>query len=161
MNTVLLVGLFLSNIVLVALIYGLARRLHTIEARITANITTFLSAPDDKTPSPLAQLIDNVAAVVASRAASSAMAVIRGSIGGTMKGVNSEAISEASQMSPGLALAATLAPKQFRRLGKNPLALRGLDGLLGKIVGGLGANGQGTISNIDVGDVGERIRRRH
>jgi hypothetical protein len=157
-NTALLVCLLLSNILLLVVCFSLFRRLRGWEYRISGSLQEWLTAPDEKTPSPLAQLINQVGAVVAGQVGNSVVAAIRGALGGTQKGVNSEALGEAVGESPGLALAQNLAPKLFRKLAKNPVALAGLQALLGKLMGGAGPGGNG--GPLGSNNVAERIRNR-
>jgi hypothetical protein len=159
-NTALLTCLLLSNLLLLVVSISLFRRLRGWDLRIGDSIREWSSAPDEKTPSPFAQLVNQVGAVVAGQVGNSVVAAIRGALGGTQKGINAEAIEEAVGGSPGLALVQGLAPKLFRKLSKSPVAMAGLDSMLGKFLGGVadmgGGNGAGQSSN----DVAARIRNR-
>lgn len=108
---------------------------------------------DEKTASPFASLVDQVAQVFSSRFGSTLTAVIRGSLGGTQKGVNSEAYQEAIKDNEGLALLDVVSPSVSKRLGKNPLAVMALQALLSKVF----KPGEGT--GVAGTDNGKKARR--
>lgn len=87
------------------------------------------SNPGD--PSLFSQTINEILEGGAQRVGGHVQAAIKGSIGGTMKGLNSALEKEAIEGDPTLALAGAL-PKSLR---KNPIAMIGLQMLAGKMTG--------------------------
>jgi len=153
-NTVLLSFLLVCNVLLLVVCLSLVRRLRVWEYKISDTFREWITAPDEKTPSPLALFISQIGAVVGGQCGNSVMAAIRGALGGTQKGANAEAMAEAVEGDSKLGLVQALAPKLFRRLNKNPAALAGLQGVLGKLFGG--AAGDGASSSRSSGGI-----RRH
>lgn len=104
----------------------------------------WVSTPDEKTPSKLTEFIDKTGNLIAGHAGQAVTASIRGALGGTMKGVNAEAIEQITGENPQLALFQTLAPGAFKKLSKKPAAMMGLQAILSGIgVGGNKSNGNG------------------
>lgn len=88
----------------------------------------FISQAEGEPPA----IIKGIAAIsedMAQRIGISTQAAIRGSIGGTMKGINHALEEEAVAQDPGLALMNAL-PKSLK---KNPLAVMGLQAILSKM----------------------------
>jgi hypothetical protein len=98
-----------------------------------AGILDFMRPGAENKPSQFAELVDSIGAVLAARVGTSVTASIRGAIGGAQKGINSDAAAEIASSSPQLSLISALAPKMFKKLGKNSGALNGLQGLLGNM----------------------------
>lgn len=138
-DTALLTCLLLSNLLLIVVCLSLVRRLRRWEQGIGDTFREWVTATDEKTPSPFAQLVDKVSAVVAGHVGNSVTAAIRGALGGTMKGINAEEQGALIDGSPALGLVSTLAPKLARKLGKNPQAVAVLQSLLGGLTGGNGS----------------------
>jgi hypothetical protein len=128
MSTFLLLGVLLVNVALLAVALGALYRARQLASAIESRITSFFNAPDDKTPSEFARMIDLAAAVLSARIITSAEAAIRGAKGGTQKGINAEAFEEQAKANPLVALFGA-------KLGKNPLAMTALSLLGGKLMG--------------------------
>lgn len=121
--------------------YVKARR--TIQEASEALFSFFESESPDNPP-PFMQLVGQVSEITAQKIAYSTQMAIKGSFGGTMKGVNSELEAVAVDNDPSAAMLQML-PKSTR---KNPLAMAGLNILINKMLTGSGgstpANGSGS-----------------
>lgn len=89
----------------------------------------FKPQPEGKA-SHFGQIVDQIAEIIASHTGSSVQASIRGAMGGTMRGINSALEQEAIEANPQLAIAEML-PKSLKR---NPLAVAGLQQIVGNIL---------------------------
>lgn len=69
MSNLLLTGVLLTNILLLCAIAAAWVRIRAVSREIVTNFTQFVSAPDEKTPSPLAQFTESVAHVIGHAAA--------------------------------------------------------------------------------------------
>ncbi len=146
--TIAVVCLCVINLVTLAV---LVRALGVARAKIAgyeATIREFLSAPDDKTPSPLAQTVDQASQLVARALIAQAKATFMGEASAVSKAAaKAEAgQAQAAMMArfPWLAAIAALAPGFSKTLTKNPALLN----LVPMIQGGgrsqPGGNGRGT-----------------
>lgn len=93
--------------------------------------------------SPIGQMFDTVSTDMANKIGVTVQAAIRGSMGGTMKGVNAELEQLAIDNNPAAGLAQAL-PKSLR---KNPLAMMGAEILLQKIMSGQSGSRAGNNNN--------------
>lgn len=82
---------------------------------------------------PLIRFVDQTTEVTAQKIGVSVQAAIKGSIGGTMKGVNAQLENYAAENDQGAALMTAL-PKSLR---KNPIALMGLQMLMQNMAKGV------------------------
>ena len=99
----------------------------------------FVTAPDDKTPSPLAVLADVLATLLAARIVSNLKDMMAGVESGKSREIQGQMIAEASASNPLVMLLANILPKKVRnQLLKNPQMI----GALSKI-GNMGGNGAG------------------
>lgn len=90
-------------------------------------------------PSYFNQTINEITDITAQKVGTSVQAAIRGSIGGTMKGVNAALEAEAIENDPTLAVVSAL-PKSLR---KNQIAMVGLQMLMQKAFAGRSENKNG------------------
>lgn len=140
MNTLLTMLLFSACQILVGVCFLVLVRwwIHRTEQRIRSEISEavriFITAPDDKTPSPLALLIDQGALVLASRLMQQVKAMLAGAESGRSK-------AEAEQMQeqimghapPWASLVLGILPAKLRnQLLRNPQMI----GALAKMTGG-------------------------
>lgn len=88
----------------------------------------------DGDSSEFVQLVDKVSEVFGSRVSSSVMAALRGSAGGTTKAITQALEQEAVNGDPAMSMMSALSPNLTKKLGKNPLALMALQGIVGKIM---------------------------
>lgn len=130
MLTILLITLCLLVLCTLSCLLVSIRHLYNLEKRVQIEFMRFITAEGDKA-SPFADLVDSVSSVVANRVGTSVMAAIRGAIGGTMKAANAEQL----ESEPIKGLIGTLAPSLGKRLGKNPVAMSILQGVLNKLSG--------------------------
>lgn len=89
----------------------------------------FVSPKSENENSPLGDVIESAAEVVSQKIGVTVQAAIRGSIGGSMKGINAELEREAIAENPNLAVMDAL-PKSLK---KNPLAMMGLQAVLSRM----------------------------
>lgn len=94
-------------------------------------------------PSLFAQTVNEIAEGIAQKTGIHINAAIRGSLGGTMKGVNAALEEEAIAGDPALAVASAL-PKSLK---KNPIAMIGLQMLMQKALSGTNASQQAVNNN--------------
>lgn len=90
-----------------------------IEKRIDASLRGFIESADEKTPSPLAVIVDQFAVVFAGRLVQQLTAGLRSSVGGQNKHEN-EAMADLSEAAltsgnPWLGLVANILPKKLKR----------------------------------------------
>lgn len=99
------------------------------------NITALFTPENEGQLSAIGQMLDCFSQSVAERIGVTVQAAIRGSIGGTMKGVNAALEKEAIEENPNLAMMQAL-PKSLRG---NPIAMMGLQAILSRM--GSGSSG--------------------
>lgn len=87
--------------------------------------------------SPFGEITNQMAEIVAQKMGVTVQAAIRGSFGGSMKGVNKELEQIAIEESPDLAIASAL-PKSLK---KNPLAMAGFQAVIQRILSNSGGIG--------------------
>jgi len=109
--------------------------------RLKASILSFVSQPDEKTPSPLATFIDTCAFVFSQRLVLQLKSTVMGMNSVDSKIEQREAVATALEGNPSLAAALQFIPGA-RRLMKNPQLLTLLTGALAKV--GKGAGGDHT-----------------
>lgn len=96
-------------------------------------IRTFLESPDEKTPSPLAVLIDQGATLLAARLVQQIKAMLAGVESGLSKQEGAQMLGEVTEGSPLLGLLAGILPKKIRAgLMKNPQMIGALAGLVSR-----------------------------
>jgi hypothetical protein len=98
-------------------------------------VNFYLTSPSPDSPSPLLAFIAQVSEITAQKIGMSTQMAIKGSLGGTMKGINAQLEQEAIASDPSLALTQAL-PKSLR---KNPIAMIGLQALVNKFMASSGA----------------------
>lgn len=93
-----------------------------IRAELGDRLREFIEAPNDKTPSPLAVLIDQVATLLAARMAQQLKAMLAGTESGLSKGEASALEGAAvAALPPWAAMLASILPKRIKRqLLSNP-----------------------------------------
>jgi hypothetical protein len=122
------------------------RKEQKLRSEITELVRGLIEAPDDKTPSPLAVLIDQGATLLASRLMQQLKAMLAGVESGLSKNEQLSFLEEASHGSPLLSALAGMLPKRIRSgLLKNPQMI----GALSKMVSG--NHNSGNSSGDDLG----------
>ena len=117
---------------LVLVCFGLIIRYwyHRIRDELTTTLHQFIEAPDDKTPSPLAVLSDQIALLLAARLVQQIKAMLAGVESGASKAEVREMLASASEGSPWLGLIAGMIPKRIRNgLMRNPQMIGALSKL--------------------------------
>ena len=117
---------------LVLVCFGLIIRYwyHRIRNDLITTLHQFIESPDDKTPSPLAVLSDQIALLLAARLMQQIKAMLAGVESGASKGEVSEALAQASEGSPWVGLIAGMIPKRIRNgLMRNPQMMGALSKL--------------------------------
>lgn len=104
---------------------------------ISQGLKDIFVCPGEDGLSTFGQIINSTADVFSQKIGTSTQAAIRGSIGGTMKGVNAALENEAMAENPNLAVLQAL-PKSLKG---NPIALMGLQAIISRI--GQGPASQG------------------
>lgn len=100
---------------------------------LEAAVRGFVEAPDDKTPSPLAAFIDQIALLLAARLVQQVKAMLAGVESGAAKGEQLAMFEAAAAESPWISLIGGMLPKRIRNaLMKNPQMI----GALAKLGGG-------------------------
>jgi hypothetical protein len=134
---------------LVAAVFGLvlSRKLsqkyeaerERLASELTEALRAFITAPDEKTPSPLAVLCDQGATLLAARLVQNVKAMLAGVESGVAKGEQLALIESATKDSPWLSLLANALPKRVRNaLLKNPQMIGALS-KVGNLSGNHGA----------------------
>lgn len=95
----------------------------------------YFASPDPDTPSPFVAFVGYVAEITAQKIGVSTQAAIKGSLGGSLKGINAELEAEGIASDPSLALVSAL-PKSLK---KNPIAMIGLQALINRFMASSGA----------------------
>jgi hypothetical protein len=134
------VGVLIGCQFFVLLCLGLMVRYwyHRIRSEAEETVRNFVSCPDEKTPSPLAMLADQVALLLAARLMQQIKAMLAGVESGESKAAASFALEGVASQSPWVALIAGMLPQRIRNgLMRNPQMM----GALSKL-GGLGGNHQ-------------------
>lgn len=146
----LLAGLLsMACFTLVGAVFGLvmARKLsqkyeaerERLADELTEALRAFITAPDEKTPSPLAVLCDQGATLLAARLVQNVKAMLAGVESGVAKSEQMALIESATKESPWLALLANALPKRVRNaLLKNPQMIGALS-KVGNLSGNHGA----------------------
>lgn len=112
-------------------------------------VRSFVEAPDEKTPSPLAVLMDQGATLLAARLMQQLKAMLAGVESGLSKQESTELLANAANGSPFLGMLAGILPKRIRAgLMKNPQMIGALANLVNR------DNGHQAIDT-------EPVRRRH
>ena len=92
-----------------------------IRAELVESARTFLESPDADTPSPLAQLMDQIALLLAARLVQQIKAMLAGVESGSAKSEQLAMFEQAAESSPWLSLIGGILPKRIRNsLMKNP-----------------------------------------
>jgi phage-related minor tail protein len=113
--------------------HWIRRQAAALRDEIAETVRTFVSAPDDKTPSPLAAVVDQFALLLAARLVQQVKAMLAGVESGASKGEQLALMQDATSSSPWLALIAGIIPKRLRnQLMRNPQMI----GALSKLGGG-------------------------
>lgn len=107
-------------------------RIKRVSQTITETLENIFVARNQDNMSVFTQTVNEILDGSAQRIGYQVQAAIRGSIGGSMKGVNAQLEKVAADSDPTLAVAANL-PKSLK---KNPLAMAGLQFLLNRAGGG-------------------------
>lgn len=107
-------------------------RIKRVSQTINETLENIFVARNQDNMSVFTQTINEILDGSAQRIGYQVQAAIRGSIGGSMKGVNAQLEKVAADNDPTLAVAANL-PKSLK---KNPLAMAGLQFLLNRAGGG-------------------------
>lgn len=129
--TAILTGLITAALIL----GGLILILLAVKRRALKVITSFVSQPDEKTPSPLAQAFDQAAAIASARLVLQAKTTFMGLASVDSKNAGKEAMAAAGLANPGMAALLQFIPGVGRRLAKNPELLSFASGLLSKVGG--------------------------
>jgi hypothetical protein len=133
-----LLFMILACQILVPLCFLLVLRVwYAIESRrlrneLTAALEAFISAPDDKTPSPLAALADQCALLLAARFMQQIKAMLAGTESGLSKAEQAEAQAQAlSGAPPWVSIIAGMLPAKLRKqMLTNPQMVGALGGML-------------------------------
>jgi hypothetical protein len=108
------------------------RELHNLRSQIEEGVRAFVEAPDEKTPSPLAVLVDNLALLLASRLMQQIKAMLAGVESGAAKGEQLQMFEQAAAESPLIGILGSMLPRRVRNsLMKNPQMVGALSRLLG------------------------------
>lgn len=134
----------ITSLITLAIVHRYIRRQ---EERIREAITAWVTAPDEKTPSPLAVATDQIATVFAARIAKHVLASIHALTGQVANGAKGElaaaAEAEVTSQHPALGILANFLPKKIKRqMLTNPQFLQGLGQLVGNKSNGHAAGTQ-------------------
>lgn len=121
-------------VILIGGVYAYCK-VRALGCEATEAFNYFFASPNTDTPAPYLAVIAQVAEITAHKIGMSTQMAIKGSLGGTMKGVNAQLEAEAMAADPSLALTQAL-PKSLR---KNPIAMIGLQALVNKFMASSGA----------------------
>jgi len=110
-------------------------KIRALAREVVEAVSYYVTSPDSDTPSPLVSFIGYSAEIVAQKIGVSTQQAIKGSLGGSLKGVNAQLEQEAIASDPSLALVSAL-PKSLK---KNPIAMIGLQALINKFMASSGA----------------------
>lgn len=94
-----------------------------------AEISNFFLVTNESGYTGYSEVVNNISDVLSQKIGITVQAAIRGSVGGTMKGVNAALEKEAIENNPELAIMDVL-PKSLK---KNPIALMGLQAIISRI----------------------------
>lgn len=120
-------------------------------------IRAFVSSPDENTPSPLAAVTDQVAAVFAARLMQQLLARMNGALGGSAKSENAAAVDaiEGQLIASGpswLPIVMGILPKKYTRaMLKNPQMMQGLASMMA------GKNGGDQSGSADAQEINRRM----
>lgn len=105
-----------------------------VKRRVSALVTEWFTSPDDKTPSPLATMVDQAAYILAARLVTQIKTTLMGLSSVEARNEKREQADAILQQSPGLAAVLSMIPGA-RKLMRNPQLLSVAGGLLGKLSG--------------------------
>lgn len=128
---------FLVLVILICGVIAYVKARNTIQEASEA-FNDFFTCQSDDSPSPFLQIVGQVSELTAQKIGVTTQMAIKGSLGGTMKGVNAELEQVAAENDPSAAML-TLLPKSTK---KNPLAMAGLNILIQRLLSG-GGQGSG------------------
>lgn len=132
MENLLLAGVLLVNVLVFSAIFYFIFKIRSIYRDSYKTITEFLSSPDDKTPSPLASVIDQVSQVVARAIIVQAKTTFMGMSSVQAKAEKKQAVEQVEAQYPMLGLLKNLSPGIQKSLVKNPALLNLAGQLLSK-----------------------------
>lgn len=112
-------------------IYAYVKARRVVE-EIATTVEDLFTARSEDLPSPFVQAVQQITAGLSEQIGVKTQAAIRGSIGGTMKGVNAALEREAIEQNPELAVYEAL-PKSLK---KNQVAMLGLQYILNRVGAG-------------------------
>ncbi len=124
MVSTLLAGLSLAatvSLVVAVVILGIQARRKT--RAVEKVIRSFITAPDEKTPSQLAVMVDQICQLAARAVIMQAKATFMGEASAISKAANKEAQSALEARMPWLSMIAAIAPGFSKSLMKNPALL--------------------------------------
>lgn len=113
------------------------KKANRVVHQVSEGLTSVFAPRIEGEPSLFVQIADQITENAASKIGIHTNAAIKGSIGGTMKGLNAALENEAIESDASLALAAAL-PKSLR---KNPVAMMGLQQIMQRVMGQTAHNG--------------------
>ena len=144
---VCLVSPLISSLVTLLIV---RRYIRQQEDRIRATIVTWVTAPDENIPSPLAAATDQIATVFAARIAKHVLASIHALTGQVANGAKGEiaaaAEAEVAASHPALGILANFLPKKIKRqMLTNPQFMQGLSQIVGNKGNGHAAGVQSSL----------------
>ena len=129
----------LGDVAIVALAVVAKRQLAREKQNVLDVITDYMSGDADH-PSKFIQQVDVIGTIIGNRVAQSAMAALRGSLGGANKAGNAEQLAMMEAEDPVMGLAGALGGKTLsRKLGKNPVLLMAAQAAMSKLLPGFGS----------------------
>lgn len=139
--TALAASLLLTTLICIVIVYRFYRRL-------SSSLSAFITSPDEKTASPLANFVDNLAFVFSQRLVLQFKTTFMGMNSVDAKKERAEAGQLALDKSPLLGTIAQFIPGIGKRLAKNPVAVELISSLLNKA----GGNGHKEVASSPAGD---------
>jgi len=135
----MLIGCLIGAIVVVALSGWRVRkeivRLNERMDSYSSEVANFFTAESDTQGSPFNQVVCELIDIAAEKQAAIVQASIRGSIGGNQRVINQTLAEVGAEANPSLAIANQVLPKS---LGKNKLAMAGLEHIITNIMQNMG-----------------------
>jgi hypothetical protein len=134
-----LTGLIAGTVTAAIMLGGFLLIYMVLKRRIIRGVTAFISQPDEKTPSPLANFVDQGAAVFAARLVLQTKTTLMGMASVDSKNETREAAAAALKGAPGLAALLNFIPGGKRLLRRPDLLSIGV-----QLLGTIGKQGNGS-----------------